>query len=96
MAQLEVAPASGRRGVLHRRANSGVYMPKVSTSGDADEVRCYSDASAAALLGCSRRHVVNLRARGVLKYATIGKRVVIRHRDLVALLDANAKGGWAA
>ncbi len=66
------------------------------SQGDASELRCYSDASAAALLGCSRRHVGNLRASGALKYSKIGKRIVIRHRDLVALLDRNTKGGWAA
>lgn len=62
----------------------------------ADEVRCYSDREAARLLSCSRRHVVNLRARGELKFAKIGKRCVIRHRDLVAYLVRNTKGGWAA
>ena len=67
-------------------------QPKVADS----DVRCYSDSEAAQLLSCSRRHVVNLRARGDLKFTKIGKRVVIRHRDLVAFLDRNTKGGWAA
>jgi excisionase family DNA binding protein len=63
---------------------------------DADSaVRCYSDAEAATLLSCSRRHVVNLRARGELRFSKIGKRVVIRHCDLIALLEANSKGGWS-
>ena len=59
-------------------------------------LKCYSDAAAAELLGCSRRHVTNLRARGELPFAKIGKRTVIRHKDLAALLDRNARGGWAA
>jgi excisionase family DNA binding protein len=58
-------------------------------------VRCYSDREAAELLSCSRRHVVNLRARGELKFVKIGKRIVIRHSDLLAFLEANQKGGWA-
>lgn len=71
-------------------------MPKILTQDAADEVRCYSDAAAADLLSCSRRHIVNLRARGDLKFTKIGKRVVIRQRDLVAFLERNTKGGWSA
>lgn len=70
-------------------------MPKNHFPQDSSDVRCYSDAAAAELLSCSRRHVVNLRARGELKFAKVGKRIVIRHRDLAAFLDANGKGGWA-
>jgi excisionase family DNA binding protein len=70
-------------------------MPKYQEQATADAVRCYSDAEAAELLSCSRRHVVNLRARGLLKFAKIGKRVVIRHRDLLAFLEENMTGGWA-
>jgi excisionase family DNA binding protein len=71
------------------------FMSKNQQPGASDAVRCYSDQEAAELLSCSRRHVVNLRARGELKFATVGKRVVIRHKDLLEFLDANAKGGWA-
>jgi excisionase family DNA binding protein len=70
-------------------------MPKELTRDASDEVRCYSDTEAAALLSCSRRHVVNLRARGAIRFAKIGKRIVIRHCDLVAFLEANSKGGWS-
>lgn len=71
-------------------------MPKNRRIDAAESVRCYSDAEAAELLSCSRRHVVNLRTRGELRFAKIGKRIVIRHCDLVEFLDANTKGGWAA
>lgn len=70
-------------------------MPKELTRDASDEVRCYGDTEAAALLSCSRRHVVNLRARGELPFTKIGRRIVIRHCDLVAFLDANSKGGWS-
>jgi excisionase family DNA binding protein len=61
-----------------------------------DVLQCYGEAEAATLLSCSRRHLGNLRARGLIRFTRIGKRVVFRHRDLVALLDANSKGGWNA
>lgn len=70
-------------------------MSKDHSRAAADDVRCYGDAEAAALLCCSRRHIVNLRARGELKFTKVGKRVVTRHRDLVAFLEAHSRGGWA-
>lgn len=66
------------------------------TEQDEASVRCYSDAQAAKLLSCSRRHIVNLRARGQLKFTQIGRRIVIRHQDLADFLDRRTKGGWAA
>lgn len=71
-------------------------MVKERQAVASEDVRCYSDQEAAQLLSCSRRHIVNLRSRGAIRFTKIGKRVAIRHRDLVAFLDANAKGGWAA
>lgn len=70
-------------------------MSRVSQDA-ANEVRCYSDSQAAFFLSCSRRHIVNLRARGAIPFAKVGNRVVIRHRDLVAFLDRNTTGGWSA
>lgn len=59
------------------------------------EALCYTLERAAELLGCTRRHVVNLRKRGELRFVRLGRRVVIRHADLVDLLARNAQGGPA-
>jgi excisionase family DNA binding protein len=50
---------------------------------------CHSDTSAARFLGVARRTIANLRQRGDLPYSKIGRRTVIRHSDLVALLERN-------
>jgi excisionase family DNA binding protein len=55
-------------------------------------LRCFSDPEAAELLGCSARNVYTLRKSGKLTYSKIGKRVFIKHTDLVALLNRHLGG----
>lgn len=56
---------------------------------DPSALQCYGDSEAAALLGCSPRHVKSLRLKGTLPYVRIGRRSVIRHCHLVAFLEAH-------
>jgi excisionase family DNA binding protein len=62
-------------------------MSKNKLPGDTD-VRCYNDAIAARLLGCSRRHVSFLRESGQLPFGKSGRRVMIRHCDLKNYIDS--------
>src|SRR5579862_2256452 len=80
--------------VISDITNRGAFY--MENSSDRDEVRCYSDAELAKLLRCSRRHIVNLRNRGELRFVRIGRRIVTRHRDVIELLDRNTRGGLAA
>ena len=77
----------------HKREPGGAAKTESEGSND---LRCYSDARAAEILGCSRRHILNLRARGVLPFVRFGRRTAIRHLDLLEYLQKNRKGGWAA
>jgi excisionase family DNA binding protein len=62
---------------------------------DDESLICYDDARAAQLLGCSIRHIGNLRAAGHLPFLRLGvKKIVIRRVDLLAYLDRCKTGGW--
>jgi excisionase family DNA binding protein len=69
----------------------GFFMPTILQADDAD-VRCYTDSEAANILRCCLRHVKNLRLRGELSYSRVGRRVVIRHGDLIEFLERNRGG----
>jgi excisionase family DNA binding protein len=56
----------------------------------------YSIGDAARAIGVSPRTVYNLAARGELQLIKVGSRSLIRHSDLVALIDRASKGGDAA
>lgn len=60
------------------------------------DIRCYDDRSAAIALGVSKRHVTELRRAGHLPYSKLGRRTVIQHRDLVALLERNRVSAGSA
>lgn len=57
---------------------------------------CHSDKNAALYLGVSSRTVVNLRLRGELPYSKIGRRTVIQHSDILALLKRTRRSADAA
>jgi len=52
----------------------------------------FDDRTAAEYVGCSERHMRNLRSRGALPYVKLGKLVRIARADLDALLAANRRG----
>jgi excisionase family DNA binding protein len=67
-------------------------MSKLETHSET--IVCYSVIRVAELLGCSKRHVENLRATGKRPFVRLGsKRVAIRHSDLAAFLDRQRDGG---
>jgi len=62
----------------------------MSTSDQVAQVQCYDDRSAAKALDCSPSHIRALRKRGALPFVRIGRRVAIRHRDLLEFLEKHA------
>lgn len=57
---------------------------------------CHNDATAASFLGVSNRTIFNLRLRGELPYSKIGRRTVIQHSDILALLKRTRRSADAA
>lgn len=64
-----------------------------STQYADDQFVGYNDRTAGKLLGVSPKHVRNLRERNELRFARVGRRVVILRRHLQEYLDQNECGG---
>jgi excisionase family DNA binding protein len=62
--------------------------------GSVLDIQTYSPDRVAELLSVSRRHVFNMIGRGELRYSKLGGRTVIRHADLIGLLQRTSRGGW--